>query len=126
MGVNHQIERGWTAAQSLQRAGQIRVQHGGGQGADGRRGKTDRRRIRRIRLQQQIRPFAPQQLAGEVHRHGHGELHIALRKQLADFPRAAGHADDIEIAAVAERPDKRARKGAVVRGVNRRGQMFRI
>ena len=124
--VRDQIERRRTAAQFRQRPGQIAIQHGDRQRIDRRRGKADRRRIGCVGFEQQIRFFATQQFAGKIHRHGHGELHLAFREHGFDFRRTMGFACDVKITAVVQRPNESARERAVIGREHSGGQMFRV
>ena len=124
--VRDEVERRGRAAQFRQRPGQVAVQHGRREQIDGGNRVADGGGIGRVGFEQQIRFLAAQQFAREIHGNFHGELHRSLREHLLDFRLVLRLARDVEIAAVAQTPDNRARKDAVVGGINRRRQVLRV
>ena len=126
MLVRDEVERRGRAAQFRQRPGKVAVQNGRREQIDGGNCVADGGRVGGVGFEKQIRFFAAQQLAREVYGNFHGELHLALREQLLDFRLAFCLAGDVEVAAVAQAPDNRAREDAVVGGINRRRQMLGV
>lgn len=126
MLVRDERERRRGRAQSRERPGEVAVDDGGGELAHRRLRETDGGRVGGVGFEEQLRLFTAQQLARKIHRHGHGKLHFPLGQPVLDFRRAVRFAREVEVAAVAQRPDDGARKRAVVRRINRRRQMLGI
>ena len=88
--------------------------------------RARRRRIGCIRLDQQLRPFAPRHAPREIARYRHRELHLAPAQhhvQLLHRPRLA---HDVEERGVLQRRQRRARKRRIVLHQHRRRQVPRL